>query len=440
MNKEVVVCKFGGSSLANAGQFKKVRAIINSSPARRVVVVSAPGKDERYSVKVTDRLIEAWDQHKAGKDWAIPWQEIWVRFAEIAAELGLKTQLGTHFSQIEKQIRNGKASYEYVVSRGEYLSALLMAEYLGFEFVDAAKAVFFDNSRNVHPITYEKIEQFCHDGNGWVIPGFYGNHGHMTAIFPRNGSDISGAVVAAGLNAGLYENWSDSVLRSADPRVVGNPQAISLITYREVRELAYMGAAVLHQDAVEPARERGVPICIMDTNNPDIPGTMIVEDREVGSQVVAGIAGKRGFVRFNLAMPGLHDRVGFAARVLDVFSQLGVSVEHFPTGTDTMSVVVSKDSLGDKSQLVAARLQLLTPKNSVEVCNGIALVAVVGLGMVNHVGTMARITGALVKAGINIQMLTQDFRQTNIIVGVEEVSLDAAIRCIYKEFFERVEI
>ena len=434
------IAKFGGTSVATAAQLRKVQAIIDADPARRVIVPSAPGKADAKDTKITDLLYLCQHLAAQGQPLGTVWEGIAKRFTTIVADLGLTLDLVPVLNEVRTRIEQG-ANADYAASRGEAIHGRVVAALLNAEYVDAAEVIFFDRSGRLDPRTYAAIKARCSGPGRYVIPGFYGTaiNGEVKT-FSRGGSDVTGAVVANGMDAAIYENWTDvSGVLMTDPRVVAEAKPIAEITYRELRELSYMGASVLHEEAVFPVREKGIPINIRNTNRPEDPGTLIVAERDPGHQVVVGIAGTKGFTVFNLEKAMMNAEVGFGRRVLDVFERLGISYEHTPTGIDTMSVVVSDKQLADAGQTskidqVVEDLQATLKPDEIKVTPGMALIATVGQGMNHAVGTAARLFTALAKARVNVRMIDQGSSEQNIIVGVEEAELAQTIRAIYNEF------
>lgn len=434
------IAKFGGTSVATAAQLRKVQAIIDADPQRRLIVPSAPGKADAKDTKVTDLLYLCQQMAAQGQPLGAVWDSIARRFTGIVADLGLKLDLQPVLEEVRTRIEGG-ANADYAASRGEAIHGRVVAALLGAEYVDAAEVVFFDRAGRLDPKTFTAIKARCSGSGRYVIPGFYG-----TAVtgeiktFSRGGSDVTGAIVANAMDAAIYENWTDvSGVLMTDPRVVAEAKPIAEITYRELRELSYMGASVLHEEAVFPVREKGIPINIRNTNRPEDPGTRIVAERDPGHQVVVGIAGTKGFTVINIEKAMMNSEVGFGRRVLDVFEHLGISFEHTPTGIDTMSVVISdKQLIGpdkvSKLDQVVEDLQATLKPDEIKVSPGMALIATVGQGMNHAVGTAARLFTALAKARVNVRMIDQGSSEQNIIVGVEEAELAQAIRAIYNEF------
>ncbi|MBA3699071.1 MAG: aspartate kinase [Planctomycetes bacterium] len=434
------IAKFGGTSVATAAQLRKVQAIIDADPQRRVIVPSAPGKADAKDTKVTDLLYLCQQIAAQGQPLGAVWDGIAKRFTSIASELGLKLDLRPVLDEVRTRIEQG-ANADYAASRGEAIHGRVVAALLGAEYVDAADVVFFDRAGRLDAKTFAAIKARCSGSGRYVIPGFYG-----TAItgeiktFSRGGSDVTGAIVANAMDAAIYENWTDvSGVLMTDPRVVAEAKPIAEITYRELRELSYMGASVLHEEAVFPVREKGIPINIRNTNRPEDPGTRIVAERDPGHQVVVGIAGTKGFTVINIEKAMMNSEIGFGRRVLDVFEHLGISFEHTPTGIDTMSVVVSDKQLigadkASKLDQVVEDIQATLKPDDLKVTPGMALIATVGQGMNHAVGTAARLFTALAKARVNVRMIDQGSSEQNIIVGVEEAELAQAIRAIYNEF------
>jgi aspartate kinase len=434
------IAKFGGTSVATAAQLRKVKGIIEADPARRVIVPSAPGKADSKDTKVTDLLYLCHQLAAKGQPLGQVWDGIEARFLGIVSELGLSLDLRPVLAQAKAHIEGG-AHADYAASRGEAIHGRVVAALLDAEYIDAAEVVFFDRSGRLDPKTYGQIKARCAGAGRYVIPGFYGMGANgEVKTFSRGGSDVTGAVVANALDVAIYENWTDvSGVLMTDPRVVTEAKPIAEITYRELRELSYMGASVLHEEAVFPVREKGIPINIRNTNRPEDPGTMIVAERDPGHQVVVGIAGTKGFTVINIEKAMMNAEIGFGRRVLDAFERLGISYEHTPTGIDTMSVVVADKQLVDADQSskldqVVEDLQATLKPDDVKVSPGMALIATVGLGMNHAVGTAARLFTALAKARVNVRMIDQGSSEQNIIVGVEDAELAQAIRAIYNEF------
>ncbi|MBQ0146300.1 MAG: aspartate kinase [Lachnospiraceae bacterium] len=436
------VVKFGGSSVANAGQFKKVAEIIKSDKSRRYIVVSAPGKSSPKDEKVTDLLYRLYDEITEGKSYKKTLAAIRKKYTSIADDLDLKFNVDYELDKIESDIKEG-AGRDYAASRGEYLCAHMMAEYLGFEFVDAADLIFFGSDGNVaYEKTYEEIEKTLETVKKAVIPGFYGSllDGGIKT-FTRGGSDVTGSLIAKGITADMYENWTDvSGFMVADPRIIKNPKVIESITYAELRELSYMGASVLHEDAFFPVRKEGIPIHIRNTNDPEAPGTLIVESTCKNSKyTITGIAGKKGFCSVNIDEPMMNSVVGFCMNVLKVFSDNGLSIEHMPSGIDTMSVFIHQSEFEEKEQQIISGIHRAVHPDSVVVDTGIALIAVVGRGMKSVQGTAGRIFSALAHAGVNIKMIDQGSSELNIIIGVKDSDFEVAIKAIYDIFVDTEE-
>ncbi|MBE6851288.1 MAG: aspartate kinase [Ruminococcus sp.] len=435
----VKVVKFGGSSLADANQIRKAAAIIKADADRRFVVPSAPGKRFDADIKVTDMLYACYEKASVGQDFTEDFQMIKDRYNGIIADLGVEVSLEEQFSQIQKALAT--AGREYAASRGEYLNGIIIAAYLGFTFVDAADVIVFsDEGVMMRHETVAKLRERLEGVENAVIPGFYGRSvSGVVRTFSRGGSDVTGSLVARAIRASIYENWTDvSGMLVADPRVVDSPLTINQITYKELRELAYMGATVLHEDAIFPVRTAGIPINIRNTNAPEDAGTMIVPDDDVNDdtkvRTITGIAGKKGFSVINIEKSMMNSEVGFCLDVLSVIAELGISFEHMPSGIDTMSVIVDSASLvGKEEQLLEALRRTVRPDH-VSIENDIALLAVVGRGMRRTHGTAARIFAALAHARINVKMIDQGSSELNVIVGVAEHDLHQAIRSIYEVF------
>ena len=431
------VVKFGGSSLASAEQFRKVADIIHADAERRFVVPSAPGKRFSNDIKVTDMLYGCYDLAEAGKSFKKELQAIKERYQEIIDGLGLKLSLEDEFQTIEQNFKN-KAGNNYAASRGEYLNGIIMADYLGYEFIDSAEVIRFDENGDFDSETTNEILSSRLQGKeNAVIPGFYGAYADGTVkTFSRGGSDITGSIVARAVKADVYENWTDvSGFLIADPRIIENPQGIDTITYRELRELSYMGASVLHEDAIFPVRREGIPINIRNTNCPEASGTWIVESTCQKSKfVITGIAGKKGFCAVNIEKAMMNSEIGFGRKVLQAFEDYGISFEHVPSGIDTLTVFVHQDEFMDKEQKVVSAIHRLADPDSIDIEADLALIAVVGRGMKSTRGTAGRIFSALAHANVNVKMIDQGSSELNIIIGVANEDFEAAIKAIYDIF------
>ena len=433
-----VVTKFGGSSLADAQQFAKVREILMMDGQRRYVVPSAPGRRFPEDDKVTDLLYQCHRQASAGEDFQETFDRIAARYMDIAEELGLTVDLGAALDEVNERIAAG-ASADYCASRGEYLNGLLLADYLGWRFVDAARAVRFDDSGAFQAeVTNELMAQCLSGGEPAVIPGFYGAKADGTVVtFSRGGSDITGAIVARAVGADVYENWTDvSGFLMADPRIVKNPREISAITYKELRELSYMGASVLHEDAMFPVHKAGIPTNIRNTNRPEHPGTVISINLPHGGDqpTITGIAGHKGFTVISVEKAMMNNELGFGRRMLGVLEEFGISFEHLPTGIDTMCAVVSTEALAPHKDEVISRIVELTEPDTITVHEDMAIIATVGRGMVHNCGTAARLFSAMSRAGINVRMIDQGSSELSIIVGVDDQDFEETIRAIYHAF------
>ena len=432
------VVKFGGSSLASAEQFKKVGAIIRADGTRRYVVPSAPGKRFSEDTKVTDLLYACYRAADQTKFQAVL-AEIKSRYQEIIDGLGLTLSLEEDFGVIEENFKN-QIGEEYAASRGEYLNGKVMAAYLEYEFVDPAEMIRFDgNGQFDAEITELLVQKRLKNVDTAVVPGFYGakENGEIKT-FSRGGSDVTGSIIAGALDVGLYENWTDvSGVMVTDPRIIKDPKVIDTITYRELRELSYMGATVLHEDAIFPVRKAGIPINIKNTNAPDDPGTMIVEDTcKKPPYTITGIAGKRGFCSLFIEKSMMNSEIGFGRKVLQVLEEQGISFEHVPSGIDTMTVFIHQDEFTEKEQQVISGVHKAVKPDYMELESDLALIAVVGRGMKSNRGTAARIFAALAHANVNVKMIDQGSSELNVIVGVCDEDFEPAIRAIYDIFVE----
>ena len=431
------VVKFGGSSLASAEQFKKVGDIVRADASRKYVVPSAPGKRFKEDTKVTDMLYGCYELAEQGKDFKKALGEIKERYQEIIDGLDLDLSLDDEFAVIGKNFRE-KAGSNYAASRGEYLNGIIMAKYLGFAFVDAATVIFFNEDGTLdEEKTNEVLSVKLAECDKAVVPGFYGSMPDGSVrTFSRGGSDITGSIVAKAAKVDVYENWTDvSGFLIADPRIIENPQGIDVITYKELRALSYMGATVLHEDAIFPVRQQGIPINIRNTNAPEDNGTWIVGSTcQKSKYVITGIAGKKGFCSINIEKDMMNSEIGFGRKVLQAFEENGISFEHVPSGIDTMTVFVHQDEFMHKEQKVVAGIHRLAKPDSIEIESDLALIAVVGRGMKSTRGTAGRIFSALAHANVNVRMIDQGSSEQNIIIGVANEDFETAIRAIYDIF------
>jgi aspartate kinase len=436
----IKVAKFGGSSLADAEQFKKVRAIIMMDEERRYIVPSAPGKRNSSDHKITDLLYLCQEHAQKGVPFGEIFELISTRYLEIVEGLGLSLDLTPILEDIREKILGGY-SVEYTASRGEYLNGLILAEFLGYEFVDPADMIFFTKSGDYDAKgTEEAVSEALANVERAVIPGFYGSRpdgGIQT--FSRGGSDITGAIIAQGVNADLYENWTDvSGFMMADPRIVKNPKPIKWITYKELRELAYMGANVLHEEAVFPVRKAGIPINIKNTNEPEAEGTLIVPngDNFPNTGMITGIAGRKGFTVIAIEKAMMNAELGFGRRLLSIIESKGISFEHMPSGIDSISLVISDCQLDGKLDGVIEDIKQQLNPDAIDVHSNMALIATVGHGMARTPGISGKLFGALGREGVNVRMIAQGSGEMNIIVGVENGDFERAIQTIYLAFVD----
>lgn len=435
------VVKFGGSSLASAEQFQKVGAIIKKDESRRYVIPSAPGKRFSKDTKVTDMLYHCYNEAALGEDseedYEVLLKAIQERYDSIIQGLGLDLSLENEFRVINENFSK-KAGKSYAASRGEYLNGQIMAAYLGYEFVDAAEVIRFHADGTFDDVTtQELLSARLAETERAVIPGFYGAMPNgKIQTFSRGGSDITGSLVAKAVHADLYENWTDvSGFMIADPRIVNNPKSIDVITYKELRELAYMGASVLHEDAIFPVRKEGIPINIRNTNHPEEKGTMIVEATCHKSRfIITGIAGKKDFASVTIEKAMMNTEVGFCRKVLQVFEDHDVCIEHMPSGIDTMTIFVHQDEFEENEQEVLSGIRSAVEPDSIELESDLALIAVVGRGMRATRGTSGRIFSALAHANVNVKMIDQGSSELNVIIGVRNHDFNAAIKAIYDIF------
>ena len=443
----VKVAKFGGSSCASSEQFKKVKDIVLSDRDRKYIIVSAPGKRNSKDTKVTDLFLSLYEAVQEKKDGAEGkksadgkveklLEKIQKRYQEILDGLSLSLSLETEFQEIVKRLLSG-ASRDYAASRGEFLNAKVMAEYLGFPFIDAEKLIFFSEEGCDFKKTEEVSKELLSAVDYAVIPGFYGvNDKGEVITFSRGGSDVTGSLIAAAVYADLYENWTDvSGFLVADPHIVSNPEVIDYITYKELRELSYMGAGVLHEDAIFPVRKEGIPIQILNTNSPQDHGTMIVANTLKKPRfIITGIAGKKHFCSINIEKAMMNSEIGFIRKVLSVIEENGISVEHTPSGIDTLTLFIHQEELESHEQKVLQGIQRAVTPDLIELESDLALIAVVGRGMKSSRGVAGRIFSALAHEYINIKMIDQGSSEYNIIIGVKNENFEAAIRAIYNMF------
>ncbi len=432
------VAKFGGSSAASAEQIKKIENIVNASKNRKVVVVSAPGKRFDKDVKVTDLLYACHSSREQNFAYEEHFQTLSDRFLELEKDLNVDINMKAELNIIKKRLDEGTTA-DYMASRGEYLNAKLIAAYLGRDFIDTQGLIIFNHKRKLmEKETNKALSEALSNTEGAVLPGFYGSNEEGEIVtFSRGGSDVTGAVVARALKAKVYENWTDvSGFLMADPRIVNNPKSIEQISYKELRELSYMGASVLHEDAIYPAKMAGIPINIRNTNKPEDQGTMITAEpsQEIKDEIITGIAGKKGFVVITLYKNKLTGERGFVRKLGGVFEELGISLEHVPSGIDTMSAIISKEELADRLDDVIESINAILKPDSIEIVNDMALIATVGYGMHFRKGVSAKLFAGLASADVNIRMIDQGSSELNIIVGVEEEDFEKSIKAIYKAF------
>ncbi|SHO43065.1 aspartate kinase [Desulfopila aestuarii] len=436
---ERIVAKFGGSSVADANQIKKLRSIVDHDLRRRIVVVSAPGKRHGGESKLTDLLYLCQEMGAMATSIDEPFGLIRGRYMEIAVDLNLDQTILSDIDRFGEELTAG-CTPDYAASRGEYFSARLIAEYLGAEFIDPAEYIVIRANGTIAPESYDLLgARLANLDSRYVMAGFYGrDRNGEVKTFSRGGSDISGAIAARAAGAACYENWTDtSGILMADPRIIDNPRPIDEISFREIREMAYMGASVFHDEAILPVREASIPIRIKNTNSPEDPGTLItatLSDKTISSTEIAGIAGKKGFSMISLEKSLMNREVGFVYRLLGILSEQGVSFEQCPSSIDSVSVIFEDEKLrGLDDVLIDQICRQLQPDN-VAVEKNIALVAVVGEGMVRTVGIAGKIFGALGKAGINVRVINQGASEMNIIIGVSDDDYEATVRVLYEVF------
>lgn len=434
-----IAAKFGGTSVASSAQIRKVKEIVDADKRRRVVVVSAPGKRNKDEAKVTDLLYLCQELAEAPTDFSGTFAEVKNRFLEIESELGVDAGVGPALDKFAEELKTG-VTRDYVASRGEYFNALIIAKFLDAEFVEPFESIRILNNGLVDPDTYSALqERLSGDSHRYVIPGFYGKGPNgKVKTFSRGGSDITGAIAARAIEAIAYENWTDvSGLLMTDPRIVENPDPMVEVTYRELRELSYMGASVLHDEATLPVREAGIPIHIKNTNQPDHAGTRIVprlSNPEEKGSAIAGIAGKDRFAMVCIEKMLMNKELGFISRLLDIFRRQGVSVEHIPSSIDGINVIVDQENLGGRLDDLVEEIKTTLRPDKVKVVTDLALIAIVGEGMNHSIGISARAFAALSRAQVNVRVINQGASEVNIIVGVSPQDFHNSVRALYGEF------
>lgn len=430
------VLKFGGSSLADAQQFKKVKNIVLADENRKYVIVSAPGKGLKSKHKITDLLLMCYQLSSHGLNFHEVYGIIEDTYKNIVKDLGLGVDIDKILNDIFINIQNG-GSLEYTSSRGEYINGIIMADFLGWNFVDPKNIIFFKDGKLDEAKTEQKIKEVFVKKEYSVIPGFYGiDENGQIKTFSRGGSDVTGSVIANGLVADIYENWTDvSGFLVADPKIVNNPKTIKNITYKELRELSYMGAPVLHEDAILPVKKHGIPINIRNTNDPENEGTTIIGqyNGEISNNIT-GVAGRKGFSAITIEKTFMNSDLGFFRRLMSVFETNEIPIEHMPSSIDSVSLVVETGKIADKLKKVIEEIKIYTNPDAITVEDGMALVAIVGKGMVKRKGTSAKVFSALAKENINVRMINQGSSELNIIIGIEEEDFEKAIKAIYEEF------
>ncbi len=438
----IKVCKFGGTSMADGTTLARIGKIVEADPARKFLVVSAPGKRYSGDSKVTDLLIELHRELEGGGHVGEIYEKIARRFLSMGEELGLKGEVEALLEETKEDILREK-KYDFTLSRGEYLAGKVAARYLGISFVDAREVIRFgENGRVDAERTYALLRNALQGLERAVIAGFYGEDAAGNVkIFSRGGSDVTGAIVARAVHADLYENWTDvSGFLACDPRIVPSPARIRSLSYKELRELSYMGANVLHSESIFPVREADIPIRILNTFRPEDEGTLILPapDASGALRPVTGIAGKKNFTVIFLEKSLMNAEIGFAYRVLDVLFRHGISFEHMPSGIDTMSFVIDSEELsGGTLEEVEREIEEAVHPDKISVFSDVALIAVVGHGMSRTVGTAARLFSAIANTGVNVRMIDQGSSELNIIVGVDNMHYERTVRAVYEEFFKK---
>ncbi|WP_455256853.1 aspartate kinase [Peptoniphilus asaccharolyticus] len=436
----IKVSKFGGSSLASGDRFLEVREILKSDLTRRYIVASAPGKVNSSDTKVTDLLYLAYDLSVNNINSDDILNKVLKKYQDIIEKVNVEIDLDSEFEEFTKNIAN--ESKDYIASRGEYLNAKILAKLLGYDFVDAKELIFFDKNGNIDEAkTYNAIAKMREEHEYAVIPGFYGvNINGKVKTFSRGGGDLTGSIIARGVEADLYENWTDvSGFLAVDPKIVQNPREVRELTYRELRELSYAGASVLHAEAILPVQSAGIPIQIKNTFVPQDEGTMIVPDERTKSDIeITGVTGKKEFAVINIEKIKMNSDKGFHRKVMSVLEVNDVTLEHMPSSIDSLSLIVPSSQIIGKTDTIISELKTFCNPNKVSISYGIALITVVGRGMQDRVGTSAKIFSALATENINIKMIIQGSSELNIIVGILEQDYDKAIEAIYKSFVKGV--
>lgn len=433
----IKITKFGGSSVANAEQFRKVKSIIEADPSRRFVVVSAAGKACKEDNKITDLLYLCHAHVQYHVDYHGIFDIIRKRFLDIRDELGLSLDLEKELDELDRSIPS--LSVDELVSRGEYFTSLMMADFLHFPFVDAADVIKINYDGSIDfDSTDENLRFIMKDHDRFVLPGFYGSSPDGSIkVMSRGGSDITGSILAKCLKADLYENWTDvSGFLMTDPRIVKDPPGIEMITYAELRELSYMGASVLHEDAVFPVKEANIPINILNTNRPEDKGTIILDTipPEAKDMAITGITGKKGFCALYITKRHMPESVGFCRRILSVFEKYGISVEHLPTGIDSIGMIIQEKYVHNCLYDIIAEIKEKAEPDDIKYIPNLALIATVGRNMSNRIGTSGKLFTALGKSDVNVRIMIQAFNEINILVGVDESDMEKGIRAIYDAF------
>lgn len=435
--EDILVAKFGGSSLSESKQFIKVKEIIESDKRRRYVVPSAPGKRFSKDHKITDLLLMCHQLSSHGLNFDEVFSIIEERYRGICNDLELNLNIDEYLKEVKNKIRDG-ASVDFAASRGEYLNGLILSNYLGFDFIDAADLIVFDEKGQYNSdLTEIRVKKVLSNSEYGVIPGFYGaNENGEIITFSRGGSDVTGAIIANGVQASLYENWTDvSGFLMADPNIVKDAAPMDLVTYRELRELSYMGAPVLHEEAIFPVRKYGVPINIRNTNKPDDKGTMIVDDSAPSmDKDITGISGKKNFTVISIEKTLMTSEKDFFRKLVSVFETNDIDIEHMPSSIDSISVIVPSSQVDSKLKKLLEEIRIYCRPDNITTYPNMALVAVVGRGMISTKGISGKIFTALANAGVNIRMITQGSSELNIIVGIENEDFDKAVEAIYRAF------
>ncbi|MCF7925013.1 MAG: aspartate kinase [Candidatus Izimaplasma sp.] len=437
MNDKLVVCKFGGSSVASSQHYQQVKRIIDIDSNRKVVVVSAPGKTDTMTTKVTDLLYLIYEHKKYNSDYTTLLKQVHKRFSEIKDNLNLTIDIDRYFEALKNTLKKETVSRDWLVSRGEYLNAKLMSDYLGYTFVDAYNHLFVNYDKQFDYDQTEDVMQSIDIDKGIVMPGFYATTpNHHVTLLSRGGSDTTASIIAYALNASAYENFTDvDGVYVTDPSIVPNAQIITNLSYNEIKELAYRGAKLFHQEAITPVAKKDIPIIIKNTINPTAIGTVISNQDTLEKQIVTAISGKQDFTIFNITKDGDYSKTKTLQAIITVFMQHHVEIEHMPSGIDSFSVIVRHDQVDDVKFTILSQLNDIEGIDTIDIEEDLALIAVVGKHMARTPGVAGQLFGQLGEANINIKVIAQSSTELSVIVGVDHTDYKTAIQTIYQTFF-----